>query len=72
VFDAADDVEAKRRVATVVDKWKEPPAPRLAEWMEHNVPQGLTVLRIPLALRRRLRTTNVRKPPVKPIFSRPF
>jgi len=58
VFDAPDDFEARRRLAIIIEKWKEP-APKLAEWMEHSVPQGLTVLRLPLALRRRLRTTNM-------------
>jgi transposase-like protein len=34
------------------------PAPQLAAWLEENVPEALTVLRVPAAHRRRLRTTN--------------
>ncbi|MFM7035767.1 MAG: IS256 family transposase [Planctomycetia bacterium] len=33
-------------------------APQLAAWLEENVPEALTVLRVPAAHRRRLRTTN--------------
>jgi hypothetical protein len=33
-------------------------APKLAEWMEANVPEGLTVFALPEPHRRRLRTTN--------------
>ena len=32
--------------------------PRLTDWLQNNVPEALTVLRIPAAHRRRLRTTN--------------
>ncbi len=34
-------------------------APRLAAWLEANVPEALTVLSLPAAHRRRLRTTNM-------------
>ncbi len=34
-------------------------APRLADWMEGAIPEGLTVLDFPDAHRRRLRTTDV-------------
>ena len=33
-------------------------APRLADWLEDNVPEGLTVFAFPAAHRKRLRTTN--------------
>lgn len=33
-------------------------APKLAEWMEENIPQGLAVLELPEKHRKRLRTTN--------------
>lgn len=33
-------------------------APRLAEWAEKNIPEGLAVFELPTAHRRRLRTTN--------------
>jgi putative transposase len=33
-------------------------APKLATWMEENLPQGLTILSLPQAHQKRLRTTN--------------
>lgn len=50
--EAADD-ELKRLVAGYRDK-----AARLAAWLEHNVPEGLTVFAFPEHTRRRLRTAN--------------
>ena len=35
-----------------------PSAPKLAAWMEENLPQGLTILSLPAAHQKRLRTTN--------------
>ncbi len=34
-------------------------APKLAAWLEGNVPEGLTVFAFPAAQRRRLRTINL-------------
>jgi len=34
-------------------------APKLASWMEENVPQGLSIFQFPEAFRQRLRTTNM-------------
>ncbi len=34
-------------------------APKLAEWLEANVPEGLAVFALPPAHRRRLRTINM-------------
>jgi putative transposase len=34
-------------------------APRLADWLEANVPEGLTVFAVPRSHRRRLRTSNM-------------
>ncbi len=34
-------------------------APRLAEWLEQNAPESLTVLLLPTGHRRRLRTSNM-------------
>lgn len=58
VFNAPDRSEADRLLGLAVRKWKKP-APRLAEWMEANLPEGLTVFDLPPHHRRRLRTTNV-------------
>ena len=35
------------------------PAPKLASWLERNVPEGFSVHSVPLAHQRRLRTTNL-------------
>lgn len=55
-FDAEDTAEAQRRLQGVVTRCRKP-APQLADWIEANLPAALTVLRIPAAHRRRLRTT---------------
>jgi transposase-like protein len=34
-------------------------APKLAQWLEENVPESLTVFRLPPEHRKRLRTTNM-------------
>ncbi len=58
VFAAAERPEAERRLKLVVEKYRQR-APKLAEWIEENVPEGLTVLALPERHRRRLRTTNM-------------
>ena len=57
VFNAPDRAEAERLLKLMLDKYR-PTAPQLAEWLEENVPEGLTVFTQPAARRRRLRTTN--------------
>jgi putative transposase len=57
VFNTAERGEADERLAKLVDKYRRP-APKLAEWMEANVPDGLAVFALPEPHRRRLRTTN--------------
>jgi putative transposase len=57
VFDADEPSEAQRRLQDVVTRYQKT-APQLAAWLEENVPEALTVLRVPAAHRRRLRTTN--------------
>jgi transposase-like protein len=58
VFDAPDEPAARRQLGQVVAKY-EKIAPQLAAWLEENVPEGLTVLRLPATHRKRLRTTNM-------------
>jgi transposase-like protein len=58
VLDAADVTSGQEHLRRVVRKY-EKSAPKLAAWVEHNVPESLTVLRLPPAHRRRLRTTNM-------------
>lgn len=57
IFNSQESDEALQRLRSVVDKYRKP-APRLAAWIEENVPEGLAVLSRPHAHRRFLRTTN--------------
>ena len=58
VLDASDRPEADRQLQRIVKKYA-PAAPKLAAWLEANVPEALTVLSLPAAHRRKLRTTNM-------------
>jgi transposase-like protein len=58
VFDAPDRPEAMRQLDLAVKKYRAR-APKLAEWLEANVPEGLTVFALPRGHRRRLRTSNM-------------
>jgi len=58
VFDAPDRNEAQRQLDIAVKKYAKS-APKLSAWIEANIPEGLTVFKLPTAHRRRLRTTNM-------------
>jgi putative transposase len=58
IFDAADQAAANEQLQRVVRKY-EKSAPKLAAWLEENVPESLTVFRLPATHRQRLRTTNM-------------
>jgi len=58
VFDAANEDAAREQLQRVVRKHQKS-APKLAAWLEENVPESLTVFRLPAAHRQRLRTTNM-------------
>jgi transposase-like protein len=58
VFNAPDAGQAERLLKIAVDKYRDS-APKLAEWMERSVPEGLAVFTRPSAHRRRLRTSNM-------------
>jgi transposase-like protein len=58
VFDAPDRAEAERQLDLAVEKYRTK-APKLAEWLEQNVPEGLTIFTLPSGHRRRLRTSNM-------------
>lgn len=58
IFNAPGRAEADRWLATTVKKYAET-APRLSEWLEANVYQGLTVMSFPVEHQKRLRTTNL-------------
>lgn len=57
VFNAPDRHEAERRLDLAVAKYATS-APKLAEWIQANVPEGLAVFALPQAHQRKLRTTN--------------
>jgi len=57
VFDAPDRPEAERQLDIAVRKYRAS-GPKLAEWLETNVPEGLAVFALPPSHRRRLRTIN--------------
>jgi len=58
IFNAPDRHEADRLLAKAVETYSET-APKLAEWMESNIPEGLEVFALPAHQRRRLRTSNL-------------
>ena len=58
VFNAPNREEADRLLGRVVKKYREI-APKLAEWMEAKLPEGLAVFGLPEAHRRRMRTSNL-------------
>ena len=58
IFDAPDRHEAQRLLKQTTTKYQTS-APKLAAWLEENIPEGLTVFELPASHRRRLRTTNM-------------
>lgn len=69
IFTAPDKTEAERLLNLAIRRYATE-APKLAEWMEHNVPEGLTVLDRPASQRPRLRTTNMLERTNKEILRR--
>lgn len=64
IFDAKEKDVAERLLKDAVDHFAES-APKLAHWLEHNVPESLTVLKIPKEHRKKLRTTNGIERPIQ-------
>lgn len=58
IFNAPDRHEANRLLEQTVAR-HHTAAPKLAAWLEDNIPEGLTVFELPAGHRRRLRTTNM-------------
>ena len=58
IFNAPDRAEADRLLGLVVERYRDS-APKLAEWIEANIPEGLAVFALPESHRRRLRTSNL-------------
>jgi len=57
IFAAPNGELAQVRLKYYVQKYAES-ASKLSEWMEENLPQGLTVFELPAKHRKRMRTTN--------------
>lgn len=57
IFTAPSEEEAKRLLDQLLTRY-EASAPRLVEWAETNIPEGLTVFNFPADHRRRIRTSN--------------
>ena len=57
IFNAPDRPTANEYLTRSVQKYAKRAA-RLADWLEQNIPEGLTVFAFPVAHQRRLRTTN--------------
>lgn len=58
VFNAPDLAHAQLRLDEILPRWRKVSA-KLADWMEVNLPEGLTVFSLPEHQRRRLRTSNM-------------
>ncbi len=57
VFASSDRQEADQKLEDFVLVYKDK-APRLAEWAENNIPEGLTVFELPVSHQKRMRTSN--------------
>jgi len=57
IFNAPDRHMAEAYLAKTVQKYAQS-MPALADWLEKNIPEGLTVFSFPASHRRRLRTAN--------------
>jgi putative transposase len=57
IFNAPNRTTADAYLVQVVEKYAKA-APKLADWMEKNIPEGLTVFAFPVSHQRKLRTTN--------------
>jgi transposase-like protein len=58
IFDAKNLYDAEERLQKCIEKYSKS-APKLAEWMEENIPEGLAVFALPARHRKRMRTTNM-------------
>jgi putative transposase len=57
IFNAPDQMEAEGLLKKMVEKYAQT-APRLADWLEENIPESLTVFAFPQVHRRLIRTSN--------------
>jgi transposase-like protein len=64
IWNATKRSDAQQHLKQLVDEYRKP-APDLASWLENNVIEGLTVLAMPEAHRRKIRTTNGIERPIQ-------
>ena len=57
IFNASDRVKAGEYLQWAIEKYAQS-APKLSQWMEENLAEGLTVLNFPLEHRKMICTTN--------------
>lgn len=57
IFNCGDRTEANRLLKLAVENLSKT-APKLSEWMETNIPEGLTVFELPEQHRKKMRTSN--------------
>ena len=57
IFNAPDRARAQEYLKNAIEKYQKT-ASKLANWLEQNIPEGLTIFSFPTAHRRRIRTTN--------------
>jgi len=57
IFNSPDRPSAQQRLKEVAATYAKT-APKLAGWMEENLPQGFAIFHLPVSHQRRLRTTN--------------
>jgi putative transposase len=57
IFNAPELSEAERLLQITIEKWQKS-ARKLAEWLDENIREGLTVFEFPEELRKKLRTNN--------------
>lgn len=69
IFNAPDIREAKRYLKEAVEFYQED-MPKLSEWMEVNIPEGLTVFDMKQEHQKRLRTSNMAERQMKEIKRR--
>jgi transposase-like protein len=64
IFNAKDRAAADQLLKDAVDHFTLA-APKLAHWLEHNVPESLTVFTLPAEHRKKMRTTNGIERPIQ-------
>ncbi len=58
IFNSCSEPQARQKLLATVEKYSTS-APKLASWMEANLPEGFTVFAFPEPIRKRLRTSNL-------------